>query len=105
MIMALMLRKAALTTRFPQLAVAFALCVSFTGATARADAAETLDAIPRTAVMSAFLPEWTALQGMLRDRKDYVVNRTTFATGTIEGKPVVLFLSGISMINAPMTTQ
>jgi adenosylhomocysteine nucleosidase len=107
MIMAARLRRRPLlTTRFPQLAaVAFALGVSFTGATARADAAETLDATPRTAVMSAFLPEWTALQGMLRDRKDYVINRMTFATGTIEGKPVVLFLSGISMINAAMTTQ
>jgi adenosylhomocysteine nucleosidase len=99
-------RRPLLTTRFPQLAaVAFALCVSFTGATARADAAETLDATPRAAVMSAFVPEWTALQGMLRDRKDYVVNRMTFATGIIEDKPVVLFLSGISMINAAMATQ
>src|SRR4029077_2314839 len=106
MIMAVRLRRRPLlTTRFPQLAaVAFSLGVSFTGATGRA-AAETPDATARTAVMSAFLPEWTALQGMLRDRKDYVVNRMTFATGTIEGKPVVLFLSGISMINAAMTTQ
>jgi adenosylhomocysteine nucleosidase len=55
--------------------------------------------------MSAFQPEWTALQAVLRDRKEYVVDGTVFTTGTIEGKPVVLFLSGISMVNAAMTTQ
>ena len=70
-----------------------------------AQAAGPLDTTSRTAVMSAFQPEWTALQAMLRDRRDYVVNGTVFATGTIEGKPVVLFLSGISMVNAAMTTQ
>jgi adenosylhomocysteine nucleosidase len=72
---------------------------------ATGNAAETLDTTPRTAVISAFMPEWTALQATLQERKDYVVNGTTFATGTLEGKPVVLFLSGISMVNAAMTTQ
>lgn len=70
-----------------------------------ANAAETLDKTPRTAVMSAFQPEWTALRAKLQDRKDYVVNGKIFATGAIEGKQVVLFLSGISMVNAAMTTQ
>jgi adenosylhomocysteine nucleosidase len=70
-----------------------------------ANAAEPLDATPRTAVMSAFRPEWTALQAALQDHKEYVVNGTVFATGTIKGKPVVLFLSGVSMVNAAMTTQ
>jgi adenosylhomocysteine nucleosidase len=72
---------------------------------ATANAAETLDTTPRTAVISAFVPEWTALQAMLQDRREHLVNGTTFATGTIAGKPVVLFLSGISMVNAAMTTQ
>ena len=72
---------------------------------APAYAATTLDTVPRTAVMSAFEPEWTALQTMLVGRKDYVVEGTTFATGTIDNKPVVLFLSGVSMVNAAMTTQ
>jgi len=70
-----------------------------------AHAAETLDTVPRTAVMSAFEPEWTALQTLLAGRKDYVLDGTTFATGTIDDRPVVLFLSGISMVNAAMTTQ
>lgn len=79
------------------------LSLSLAGGAARA--ADTLDSTSRTAVMSAFQPEWTALQAQLRDRKDYVINGMTFETGTIEGKPVVLFLSGISMVNAAMTTQ
>ena len=68
-------------------------------------AAETLDTTPRVAVMSAFAPEWIALQEALTDRQDYTVNGTVFATGTIEGKPVVLFLTGVSMVNAAMTSQ
>ncbi|WP_172123389.1 MULTISPECIES: 5'-methylthioadenosine/S-adenosylhomocysteine nucleosidase [unclassified Devosia] len=68
-------------------------------------AAETLDTTPRIAVMSAFGPEWIALQEALSERKDYTVNGTTFATGVIEGKPVVLFLTGVSMVNAAMTSQ
>ena len=68
-------------------------------------AAETLDTTPRIAVMSAFAPEWVALQEALTDRKDYEVNGTVFATGLIEGKPVVLFLTGVSMVNAAMTSQ
>ncbi|WP_108397332.1 5'-methylthioadenosine/S-adenosylhomocysteine nucleosidase [Devosia submarina] len=67
--------------------------------------AETLDTTSRIAVMSAFAPEWVALQEALSDRKDYTVNGTVFATGTIEGKPVVLFLTGVSMVNAAMTSQ
>ena len=67
--------------------------------------AEMLDQTPRIAVMSAFEPEWTTLQTFLTDRKDYTVNGTTFATGVLKGKPVVLFLTGVSMVNAAMTSQ
>lgn len=68
-------------------------------------AAETLDTTPRIAVMSAFAPEWVELQEALSEREDFEVNGTTFATGLIEGKPVVLFLTGVSMVNAAMNTQ
>lgn len=74
-------------------------------ATPAINAAETLDSTPRIAVMSAFAPEWLALQDALSERQDYTVNGTTFATGLIEGKPVVLFLTGVSMVNAAMTSQ
>jgi adenosylhomocysteine nucleosidase len=70
-----------------------------------AAAGETLDDVPRTAVMSAFEPEWTALQTMLVGRKNHLVSGISFLTGTIEKQPVVLFLSGVSMVNAAMATQ
>ena len=83
----------------------FAATALALGAAAPALGSETLDETPRIAVISAFAPEWQALQGMIADRKDHVVNGTTFATGTMEGKPVLLFMSGVSMVNAAMTTQ
>ena len=81
------------------------ILLTFLSLGATAYAAPILDTVPRTAVMSAFEPEWTALQTMLAGRKDYVLDGITFATGTIDDKPVVLFLSGVSMVNAAMTTQ
>ena len=90
-------------------------CLAMAGAPARAAesppgipslaARSPLDRTPRTAVISAFEPEWTALQAMLVGRQEHVVNRTTFLTGTIEKQPVVLFLSGVSLVNAAMNTQ
>ncbi|MFQ6552928.1 5'-methylthioadenosine/S-adenosylhomocysteine nucleosidase [Aestuariibius insulae] len=67
--------------------------------------ANTLDPEPRLAVMSAFAPEWLTLQEGLEEAEAHVVNGNRFITGTLEGQPVVLFLSGISMVNAAMTTQ
>jgi adenosylhomocysteine nucleosidase len=63
------------------------------------------DETHRTAIVSAYEPEWRKLQGSLEGREDRVINGTVFATGTMEQKPVVLFLSGISMVNAAMTVQ
>jgi adenosylhomocysteine nucleosidase len=71
----------------------------------RATAGELVDSTTRIAVISAFEPEWNALQTILHDRSDHVVNGTAFLTGTISGKPVVVFQSGIGMVNAAMTTQ
>lgn len=64
-----------------------------------------LDATPRIAVMSAFAPEWIALQEILTEREEHDVNGVKFVTGEIEGQDIVLFLSGVSMVNAAMTTQ
>src|SRR5260370_22133805 len=64
-----------------------------------------LAGVRRTGVMAVFKRDGKALQTALRDRRDYVANGVTFATGTIDGRPVVLFLSGISMVNAAMTAQ
>ena len=64
-----------------------------------------LDATPRIAVISAFQPELTLLLNRLQEPVKHRVNGVEFTTGTLEGKPVVLFLSGISMTNATMNTQ
>lgn len=59
----------------------------------------------RTAVISAFAPELEALKAATTERQDETIRGTVFTTGRLEGKPVVLFLSGVSMVNAAMTTQ
>ncbi|WOI58095.1 5'-methylthioadenosine/S-adenosylhomocysteine nucleosidase [Palleronia sp. LCG004] len=59
----------------------------------------------RIAVMSAFEPEWIALQEELDDAEEEIINGNRFITGTLEGRDVVLFLSGVSIVNAAMTTQ
>src|SRR5262245_19393850 len=64
-----------------------------------------LDSTPRTAIISAYEPEWLTLQNSLESREEHIVGGIVFLTGTISGKPVVLFLSGISMVNAAMTAQ
>jgi adenosylhomocysteine nucleosidase len=64
-----------------------------------------LDNTPRIAVISAFQPELTLLLARLQGPAKHSVNGVEFTTGTLEGKPVVLFLSGISMTNATMNTQ
>ncbi|HWW24307.1 MAG TPA: 5'-methylthioadenosine/S-adenosylhomocysteine nucleosidase, partial [Caulobacter sp.] len=70
-----------------------------------AHAADLLDPTPRTAVISAFPPELAALEAATGDKHVYTAAGARFVTGKLEGKPVVLFLSGISMVNAAMTTQ
>jgi adenosylhomocysteine nucleosidase len=68
-------------------------------------AADRLDPTPRVAVISAFEPEWKALKASVGEARSYSVNGVEFVTGTVAGRKVVLFLSGISMVNAAMTTQ
>lgn len=68
-------------------------------------AAVRLDGTPRIAVLSAFEPELALLLNRLQAPARHSLNGIGFTTGTLEGKPVVLFLSGISMTNAAMNTQ
>jgi adenosylhomocysteine nucleosidase len=70
-----------------------------------APAGETIDRVPRVAVMSAFEPEWEELRAAVAEPVEHAVNGTTFVTGRLEGKDAVLLLTGISMVNAAMTTQ
>jgi adenosylhomocysteine nucleosidase len=63
------------------------------------------DTTKRIAVISAFEPELIALEAQVEGRKDTTLNGVTFITGRMGGKEIVLFLSGVSMVNAAMTTQ
>lgn len=67
--------------------------------------AHTLDEVPRLAVMSAFEPEWEALRDSLEQPEEHREDGALWVTGLLQGRPVVLVLSGISMVNAAMTTQ
>ncbi|EIZ81032.1 Adenosylhomocysteine nucleosidase [Novosphingobium sp. Rr 2-17] len=67
--------------------------------------AQQLDTTPRTLVMTAYQPEWNALAHAVTEPKEYTLNGMTYMTGTLEGKPVLLMQSGVSMVNAAMNTQ
>ena len=70
-----------------------------------ADAHGIRDETPRIAVVSAFAPELAILQDEVEGASMQSVNGVAFTTGTLEGHEVVLFLSGISVVNAAMTVQ
>jgi adenosylhomocysteine nucleosidase len=82
-----------------------AVLLLFGALSLRAAAAELLDHTPRIAVASAFEPEWAVLKSELRGPAEHMINGRSFITGKLAGKDVVLFLSGISMVNAAMNTQ
>ena len=60
---------------------------------------------PRLALLSAFEPEWHILRDRLEAPQYYEFAKKPFVTGVLAGKPVVVFLSGTSMVNAVMSTQ
>ena len=70
-----------------------------------ATAASRVEATPRTAVITAFAPEIVALKHAMVGSRIVRISGTEFIVGKLEGKPVVLFLSGVSMVNAAMNTQ
>ena len=63
------------------------------------------DDVRRTAVVSAFAPEMTILRSEVEGATVRSVNGVEFVAGRLEGRDVVLFLSGISVVNAAMTVQ
>ena len=68
-------------------------------------AAQPVDPVERIAVVSAFAPEFAALETALEGPSEHRINGNRFLTGRMEDQDVVLFQSGISMVNAAMTTQ
>lgn len=67
--------------------------------------AQARDDTRRIAVLSAFEPEWKALEAVIDKPVLTKYRGVSFVTGELEKKPVVLVLTGISMVNAAMTTQ
>lgn len=63
------------------------------------------DRVPRIAIISAFQPELSTLLANVERPRKFTANGVEFTTGKLRGRPVVLFLSGISMVNAAMNTQ
>lgn len=95
-----------MTRRRPRtIAVSAALALVWAASAMPAATHEVPDAVPRTAVVSAFAPELAVLRADLRDAAPHRLNGVEFSTGTLQGRDVVLFLSGISVVNAAMTTQ
>ncbi|RZN24907.1 phosphorylase [Bradyrhizobium sp. Leo121] len=85
--------------------LALLLLASLTLLTDRAAAAEQVDPTPRIAIISAYSPEWLALKNAMSATRTEIIADVTYIVGRLEGKDVVLFLSGVSMVNAAMTTQ
>ena len=84
------------------LAVAVLLLTGWVSPTTAHDAQ---DNVRRIAVVSAFAPEMSVLRGELNSATVHSINGVKFVAGNLEGRNVVLFLSGISVVNAAMTMQ
>lgn len=82
-----------------------ALGLMMGAAWAPAAAHERADDAPRTAVVSAFAPEMSILRSEVERAVTHSANGVEFVAGRLEGRDVVLFLSGISVVNAAMTVQ
>lgn len=60
---------------------------------------------PRLAIVTAFEPEMKQFRKQVQASRQYEINGRTFVTGRLAGREVVLFYSGVSMVNAAMMTQ
>lgn len=64
-----------------------------------------LDQAPRLAVISAFERELEKLRAEAKIFATHTINGRRYYVGQLAGNEVVLLLSGVSMVNAAMTTQ
>ena len=60
---------------------------------------------PRIGIVSAFGQEADILVAQTKAPRTWVINGNRFTTGVLRGNPVVIVLSGVSMINSTMVTQ
>ena len=59
----------------------------------------------RTLLLVAFPPEWSALAPHIADTEATTLLGGTVLEGTLAGLPVILAQTGVSMVNAALTTQ
>jgi adenosylhomocysteine nucleosidase len=64
-----------------------------------------IDCASRIGIVSAFGAEADILIEETRNKRVYRVNGNRYTTGVLRGNPVVIALSGVSMINSAMVTQ
>ncbi len=67
--------------------------------------AQDVDPTPRTIIMTAYGPEWTALKSEMTQTRTDTYADVTYLVGELHGKNVVLLRSGVSLVNAAMTAQ
>jgi adenosylhomocysteine nucleosidase len=60
---------------------------------------------PRLGIVSAFGQEADILVAQTQRPRTWIVNGNRFTTGVLRGVPVVIVLSGVSMVNSTMVTQ
>jgi adenosylhomocysteine nucleosidase len=60
---------------------------------------------PRIGIVSAFGAEADILIEQTQKKRTHVINGNSYTTGVLRGNPVVIVLSGVSMINSTMVTQ
>jgi adenosylhomocysteine nucleosidase len=63
------------------------------------------DCSPRVGIVSAFGAEADLLLAETDDKEQFVINGKTFTTGVLRDNAIVIVLSGVSVVNAAMTTQ
>lgn len=90
--------------RFVAALLALGLSSAFAAKPA-AKAACLTECTPRIGIVSAFGQEAALLVAQARQPRTWVVNGNRFTTGVLRGEPVVIVLSGVSMVNSAMVTQ
>ena len=86
-------------------ALALVSLLSGPGLAAAAPRACLSECTPRIGIVSAFGEEAAILVRETRGARTWTINGNRFTTGLLRGNRVVIVLSGVSMINAAMTTQ
>ena len=74
-------------------------------ATAEAPNSWGIHAQPRLAIATAYSPEFAALIPALDNAREYRLDGVSYWTGRMRGQDVVLFETGVSLVNAAMNTE